>query len=623
MHIMRIVTRGGNLIMKYYCNPMNLPYKYQFHRDLNPQAETPPPFQVYREAADPSMILFKGLYWLFPSMTRGFYTSIDMKDWTFHPFLGDIPEYDYAPDVRAVDEYMYFSASHMGEPCDFFRSLDPRTEPFEKIKGTFPFWDPNLFLDEDGRLYFYWGCSNVTPIYGVEMDRGTMTPRTEPKALIDSDETRRGYERNGENHVAPKTEKQIRQEVENMLSAVRGQAQAQGREMTEDMEKHLREQLFGNFGNRPYIEGAWMTKRGGTYYLQYAIPGTQFNVYGDGVYVSKSPLGPFVPAKNNPYSYQPGGFITGAGHGSTLMDMDGNWWHVSSQRISRNEKFERRLGLWKAGFDADGELFCDQRYGDWPVAWTAKPFDPPEIYLLSYGCKTAVSSGKGAEHITDENIQTLWKADTSAPGQWASVDLGEIKTVAAVQINFGDDGHTAESLPMEENHSRSFYEERWIDPVQQRTRWLLEGSTDGKDWWTLCDKRSAMTDLPHDLIELDTRLKLRYVRLTIQEVPYRQPPCLTGMRIFGIGNQTAPAPAKNVQINVLENGLDMDVSWESECFGANILWGWAPDKLYHSRMTLGKMQERIGALVLGQPLYVRVDTFNDSGITEGKTQKII
>lgn len=142
--------------------------------------------------------------------------------------------------------------------------------------------------------------------------------------------------------------------------------------------------LYGYMGNAPYIEGAWMTKHQGRYYLQYAIPGTQYNVYGDGVYVSDAPLGPFKPAGNNPYSYKPGGFITGAGHGSTLEDKEGRFWHTSTMRISKNHVFERRLGLWKAGIDADGELFCDQRYGDWPVSVESKVWEKPEWMLLSY-----------------------------------------------------------------------------------------------------------------------------------------------------------------------------------------------------------------------------------------------
>ena len=91
-----------------------------------------------------------------------------------------------------------------------------------------------------------------------------------------------------------------------------------------------------------------MTKHGGRYYLQYACPGTEFNVYADGVYVSESPLGPFAPAENNPFSMKPGGFMRGAGHGSTVEDKNGAWWHAATMQISMNHSFERRVGLWRA-----------------------------------------------------------------------------------------------------------------------------------------------------------------------------------------------------------------------------------------------------------------------------------
>ena len=53
--------------------------------------------------------------------------------------------------------------------------------------------------------------------------------------------------------------------------------------------------------------------------------------------------------------------------------------------ISVNNDMERRLGLWKAGFDADGELYCDQCYGDWPSDMDKEAFEEPEYMLLSYG----------------------------------------------------------------------------------------------------------------------------------------------------------------------------------------------------------------------------------------------
>ena len=62
----------------------------------------------------------------------------------------------------------------------------------------------------------------------------------------------------------------------------------------------------------------------------------------------------------------------------------------------------------------------------------------------------------------------------------------------------------------------------------------------------------------------------------------------------------------------------MEVRWHpDDAVGHNILWGSAPDKLYHSYMVLGRNQQRIGALMQGQPVWVRVDSFNESGITVG------
>ena len=67
--------------------------------------------------------------------------------------------------------------------------------------------------------------------------------------------------------------------------------------------------IRATYAGMPYIEGAWMTKHAGKYYLQYACPGAEFNVYADGVYVADAPLGPFHLAENNPFSYKPGGFL--------------------------------------------------------------------------------------------------------------------------------------------------------------------------------------------------------------------------------------------------------------------------------------------------------------------------
>lgn len=584
-------------------------YKYQFV-DYEKMS-------VYREAADPSLIMFKGRYYLFPSMTAGFLSSANLVEWDFHP-LQDVPVYDYAPDVRVMGEYIYFSASSKSKNCSFFRTKDPVKGKFEEIPGDFPFWDPNLFVDHDGRIYFYWGCSNITPIYGIELNPESMKPIGKPVELIYGKPSVHGYERTGENHIFGKTAEQIEEMV---------QAYAKSGNVSEEKVKMFRIAV----GSDPYIEGPWMDKYNGKYYLQYSSPATENNIYGDGVYVSDKPLGPFIPAKNNPYSYKPGGFIPGAGHGSTMEDKFGNWWHAASMRVSVNHPFERRIGLWPAGFDQDGELFCNQRYGDWPMKLEQARMDPwgnPEWMLLSYGKPAYASSseeGYEASKATNENIQSWWKAASNQPGEWLEVDLKHVCDVRAVQINFADD-HLHLPFPegatiMENGELRKT--RRYIDERKHVTRWLLEGSVDGTEYFVIEDKSDADSDLPHDLIVTESGIKARYIRCTVKELPYNQQACISGLRIFGIGEGDFPDRVSGVQTGLLSE-LDLSVSWDrDDATGYNVLWGFAPDKLYHSHMVFGSNQLTIGALVKGQPVYVRVDAFNERGITEGEVHKAV
>ena len=48
-------------------NPLNIPYQFQHYNQ-----------QASRESADPTLVYFKGRYYLFASMSGGFYYSDDM-----------------------------------------------------------------------------------------------------------------------------------------------------------------------------------------------------------------------------------------------------------------------------------------------------------------------------------------------------------------------------------------------------------------------------------------------------------------------------------------------------------------------------------------------------------------
>ncbi len=607
---------------KYFCNPINFPYQYQFNEKENG-------FSLNREAADPSLILFKGKYYLFPSMTRGFLVSTDLADWKLCPLPG-LPVYDYAPDVRVLGDWMYFSASRRGTVCDFYRTKAPESGDFERIPGTFDFWDPNLFCDDDGRLYFYWGCSNMTPIWGVELNPETMERIGEPVALIDNHKTEYGYERNGEDHHYDPNSGEIMQLLKAQTAKQLGISPEEVTDITPAIEatpKQYRPLLKAALSDNPYIEGAWMTKHDGRYYLQYACPGAQYNVYSDGVCVGGSPLGPFTACPSNPYSYSPGGFCPGAGHGSTMEDKSGNWWHTSTMRISVNHTFERRVGLWPAGFDPDGELFCNQRYGDWPQAVcdsVRDPWEAPEFMLLSYGRGACASSeDKPAANAVDENVQTWWRAAADDPGPWLSVDLGKRCTVNAVQINFADDMGTVPALPEGAQLVGEPGRGRYIDERTFFTRWLLEGSTDGAEWFVLEDKSSCGTDLTHDLVVKEEGVSARYIRLTVKETAYHASACISGLRVFGRCDGPAPSPAANVSAKRTD-GMTAHVSWDGDAVGYEVLWGHTPEKLYHSYRVFAQTELEVRALMANvENYYVRVDAFNESGITEGTVVPVL
>ena len=53
--------------------------------------------------------------------------------------------------------------------------------------------------------------------------------------------------------------------------------------------------------------------------------------------------------------------------------------------------------------------------------------------------------------------------------------------------------------------------------------------------------------------------------------------------------------------------------------GYEVLWGHTPEKLYHSYRVFGRTQVEIRALMSNvERYYVRIDAFNECGITEGK-----
>ena len=536
------------------CNPVNLSYRFSL--------DTP----SRREAADPTMVAYKGEFYLFASKSGGYFHSTDLIKWDLIT-TKDLPLEDYAPTAVVMNDTLYFMAS-AGAPLKIYKTADPKSGRWQIANASFPIGmiDPDLFVDDDGRLFFYYGCSNVNPIYAVELNKSTLNPIGSPVALFNSKKNLYGWERKGD---------------------------------------------YNEQSENPWIEGAWMTKRNGKYYLQYAAPGTEFKSYSDGLYVSDKPLGSFTLANHNPVSYRPEGFAASAGHSSTFQDKYGNYWHVSTMTISQKHMFERRLGFFPTFFDKDGEMYVYTGFGDFPFKVPTKKINNPnELFpgwmLLSYNKPVEVSSELPVHpksYAADEDIRTYWSAQTGNKGEWISIDLQKLCTVNAVQINYA------------ENNMKLFGR---ADGIYYQ--YLLEYSTDNKTWKTLTDKTQNKIDAPHDYIELKTPVKARYIRLT----NYRMPDgtfALAGLRVFGNGGGQAPAAVENLNMVRSENDRAVvNLKWTKApgAIGYNIRYGTAKDKLYHTYQVLGTESVKIGSLNSLQKYYFTIDAFNENGITKGK-----
>lgn len=557
-----------------YCNPINLDYGY-----------TPIPnfseWGRHRATADPVITLYKGDYYLFSTNQWGYWWSSDLYHWNFvsRSFLKPYHHvYDdlCAPAVWVMGDTLLVYGSTLTKSFPIWMSTNPKTNEWKEAVDSFQLgaWDPDFFLDDDNRLYLYWGSSNLYPIYGIEVDRKKLQPIGERKELLHLHDSLYGWQRFGE-------------------------------------------YLDNTFLN-PFMEGAWMTKHHGKYYLQYGAPGTEFSGYGDGVSVSDHPLGPFVNQPHNPFSYKPGGFARGAGHGNTFQDKWNNWWHVSTMVVNVKNNFERRLGLWPAGFDNDDVLYCNTAFGDYPHylpnGKRADSYNPngdggfTGWMLLNYNKPVQVSSTLGdynANNAVDENIKTYWSAATGTKGEWLQTDLGDICTVNAIQINYAD-----------QDVDTSFLGK--IKGIYHQYR--IYQSADGKTWKLLVDKSNNKTDVPHDYVELAEPVKTRYIKLENLHMPSGKF-AISGLRVFGKGNGAVPDTVKN--FIVLRTEKDKRSAWikwrpVNNAYAYNIYTGVAPDKLYTCIMVYGNTSNDyyFKAMDKNLPYYFSIEAVNENGVSK-------
>lgn len=558
-----------------YCNPVNIDYGY-----------TPIPnfseWGRHRATADPVIVKYKNEYYLFSTNQWGYWWSDDMLNWNFisKKFLRpwNTGTYDElcAPAVGIIGDTMIVFGSTYTSKFSIWMSTDPKNNVWKPLVDSFEIggWDPAFFTDDDGRLYMYNGSSNRYPLYGVELNRKTLQPIGTRKEMYLLEPDRYGWQRFGE--------------------------------------------YLDNTFLDPFIEGSWMTKHNGKYYLQYGAPGTEFSGYADGVIVGDNPLGPFTP-QSQPFSYKPSGFARGAGHGATFQDIYNNWWHISTIAISVKNNFERRLGIWPAGFDKDGVMYMNAAFGDYPHS-LPNPSGGGAFtgwMLLNYNKPVTVSSTLGsyyANFAVDENIKTYWSAETAHKGEWIQTDLGNVSTINAIQINYADQDV---SFPKEMD---TIFLGKSLGLYHQ---YKIYESKDGKTWKILVDKSNNKKDVPHDYVELPQAIQTRFLKLENFHMPAGKF-AISGFRVFGNGNGPKPDTVKNfIVLRTEKDPRSAWIKWSpvDNAFAYNIYAGVAPDKLYNCTMVHSANEYYYKAMDSKMPYYFCIEAINENGVSK-RTQVI-
>ena len=564
--ILASFTQAQTSGIKSYCNPIDINYQYNFEQKK---------LQIsYRSAADPVIINHKGEYFLFATISGGWWYSKDLLNWNFvKPDKWPVEDVCAPAAISVRDTLFLFQSTFSRRPIYFL--TDPKSghlnyfKPLtERLHDTLvrP-WDPSLFYDEDlDKWYMYWGSSNVYPIYGDELDKNNqLSFKKYFKKLIYLHPKEHGWERFGYEH---------------------------------------RDTI------KPFIEGAWMTKHNKKYYLMYGAPGTEYNVYANGVYTSDHPLGPFEYAPNNPVSYKPGGYVTGAGHGNTFQDNFGNWWNTGTPWLAVNWNFERRIAMFPAGFDDDGLMYSNTRFGDFPhYLPTEKWSNKHDLFigwmLLSYRKNATASTMLDdftPDNLTDENPRTFWIAENNNPGEWVVIDLKKIKSIRALQINFTD-------------YKNNIYK----SDSSVYTQFKIYSSTDKNNWKLIADLSSEKRDRPNAYIELPEEVKAQYIKYEHVYVASKYL-AISDIRIFGNDDSPLPETPKTFSVKRDDDRRNAFIAWSEvkDAVGYNILWGIKPDKLYQTYQVFADKETKLElrALTLNQDYYFAIEAFNESGVSQ-------
>lgn len=480
-----------------YCNPLSI---VASSRDGSAMGVSLGDVTVVPEGGKYYMFCTGGGGWVSEDLVHWKYEGVEMRE-------GRVP---VAPHVAKYNGAFYMS----GNSAPLYKAPDI-LGPYEKAgdwtdasgnpwkgesnghawNGAF---DVDIFIDEDNKPYLYFPGRSTDGIYVVALDPENLSRfASEPVHLFGFDSSH-VWERYGDANEYPDVS---------------------------------------------WIEGPWMMKHNGTYYLQYSASGTQWLTYAAGMYTSKSPTGPFVYSPVNPILRKTTGIVTGPAHGCIVEGPGGNLWQFYTIVLA-NPPGGRRLGMDPVGFDGDGNLFVKgpSETPQWAPGVAPDPSEgndsgsvPLTINKMrAMNAKSGFSSqrpGHDAAYAIDNSAGTWWEPAEEDAEPSITIDLSPATEFDPVQMFTVDSSRIMFSTGggFRFGGGRSSQQEPGAVVAFQ---YRIEASDDGESYRTILDKTGNRVTKYVEFDELPLTT-CRFIRLTVTGWPK------TGNNPLGIVEFTA------------------------------------------------------------------------------------
>lgn len=466
-----------------YCNPLPMPVG-----------------QGGNASGDVTVLRDNGKYYMFCT-GGGAWVSEDMVNWDFHavqhvPVAPDVVKYNGRYYMSGNDSPLYVADNPLG-PYEIQGEWKNTGSVEEGWNGAF---DTHIFIDDDNKPYLFWPGRGISGIYGVELDPDDLSRFKSKPVHLFSFNPGHKWECYGEMNEYP------------------GVA---------------------------WIEGPWVIKRNGTYYIEYSASGTQWKTYAEGYYTSKNPLGPYEYAPNNPLLRKTEGLVTGTAHGSIVQGPDDEWWQFYTIVLS-NPPGGRRIGMDRVVFDDNGYMSVEVTDSPQKAPASARECKSVPVTINKIKAMNALSKvsseqpGFYGAYAVDNYSGTVWKPseDDRTPSIMVELspatrfDVVQLFTVDGMRVLFGGG----------RGFGRSF-----TAPVYQ---YKLEVSQDGETFTTVVDRteNKLAKDTVFDEFE---PVECRFVKLTVTGWPDNTPLSIIDFTVFGYPSKALPAAVATPVFNDL------------------------------------------------------------------------